>query len=191
MRAILPSRIHGFQKAPFYAAGMRIEGEQRQPLEAGGLRGACSDDQQLSQVAVHDETFDSVETVSVRIWRRDQLDAGWIPITIGLSDRKRRQACTFCDLGEQGTFLRLGASGENRIGSKHGRREIRSAEQCAAKLLRNDAKLHHAKPCAAILLWHVDAGQCEILAQLAPDRGIVTLGSRHQASNLSGRRFVV
>ena len=187
----LAGRIHRFQKASFHAGGIRIEREQRQPLEAGSLRGACGDDQQVRHVAVHDETFDSVETVAVRIGSGDKLDAGWIPIAIGLGDRQRRQARPFCDLGQQGGFLRLGASAQNRIGSEHGRREIRSAKQCAAKLLRNDAKLHHAKPCATILLRYVDAGQRQILAQLAPHRGIVTLGSRHQAPNLGGRRFVV
>ena len=106
----LAGRIHRFQKASFHAAGIRIEREQRQPLKAGGLRGACSDDQQLRYVAVHDETFYSVETVAVRIGSGDNLDAGWIPITIRLGDRKRRQACPFCDLGQQGRFLHLGTS---------------------------------------------------------------------------------
>ena len=142
-------------------------------------------------MAVHDVTFDSVETVAVRIGSGDNLDAGWIPIAIGLGDRQRRQPCAFCEVGQQGGFLRLGTSVQNRIGSEHRRGEIGSAKQCAAKLLRNDAKLDHAKPCATVLLRYVDAGQRQILAQLAPHRGIVTLGSRHQAPNLSSRRFVV
>ncbi len=71
----LASRIHRFQKPSFHAAGIRIESEQRQPLTADSLGRTCSDDQQVRHVAVHDVTFDSVETVVVRIGGGDDLDA--------------------------------------------------------------------------------------------------------------------
>jgi hypothetical protein len=100
----LARRIHRFEQAPFHAPGIRIEREQRQPIKAGGVRRACGDDQQIRHVAVHDETFYAVETVAVRIGSGDNLDAGWIPIAIGLGDRKRRQACALCDLGQQADF---------------------------------------------------------------------------------------
>ena len=71
----LASRIHRFQQAALDAGGIRVEREERQTLAAGSLWDARGDDQQVRHVAIDDVTFDSVETIAVRIGSGDKLDA--------------------------------------------------------------------------------------------------------------------
>ena len=89
----------------------------------------------------------------------DDLDTGRIPITIGLRDCQRCQSCALREVRQKDRFLCVGAGIQNRVGREHRRGEIGRAKQRAAKLLRNDTKLDHAKSCAAILLRYMDARQ--------------------------------
>ena len=112
-------------------------------------------------------------------------------MAIELGDRKRREPRAACKVGQQSRFLCFGAGTQYGIGREYRGGEIRRAKQCATKLLCDDAKLHHAEPRAAVLLRYLDPGQRELLAQLAPHLGIVTVGGAHQAPDLNRRRLII
>ena len=84
-----------------------------------------------------------------------------------------------------------GASVQNGVGGEHCGGEIGRAQQGTPHFLRDNAKLYHAEPRAAVLLRDVNPGQRELFAELAPDLGIIPLGSVHEAPDFSRGRFLL
>src|SRR5208282_4805299 len=101
---------------------------QPQSLAADRAGDARGHHQQVREVPVHDVTFGSVETITVRVRGSDELDPARIPVAIELRNRERGEPRAARKGWQQARFLRVGAGVQYGAGPEHRGGEVGRAQ---------------------------------------------------------------